>query len=633
MNAASLANVMAQVDAAGSATIVAALLCAAVVAASARRLWRRQRLTVNQRPALSWTLAVLMLQAGSAVLMALLLFPPSRPGVAGSIDVLTDDSDLAARPSGSVAAHRIALPEAAQADGAERVPDLATALRRWPGTTHLRVIGSGLVARDRDAVAGRALDWLPAPLPRGFVALHPPGHVAAGRRFSVGGRVHAVPGGSVSLMDPAGSVVARFTLPSSGSGKQDADGTFALSASARTPGAALWRVELRDAARRVVESLVVPVQVDAGQPARVLMLAGAPNAELKYLRRWAVDAGLRLDTRIDLGAGLQIGSAPSLDAASLASADLVVLDQRAWQGLAASQRTALDAAIDDGLGLLIRLSDPVGASDRARLKRMGIDAAPTAAASDVQLPADLISTLPPADGGVAEKPAPRTPLPGLGRAPLRLVADDGVVALRDAAGMPLAVWRSKGRGRVGVSSLDDTYRLVLAGQPRVHGQLWASLTATLARPAARTAIRIDDDPRVGQRMAICGIGDDAVVDTPQATATARAVAATPLRVDPATGIRRCAAFWAASAGWQLVRNDATDSSSDLTLFYVRAASEAPGLAGAANAEGTTALFGSKSEIHPMPLGQPGPRWPWLLAWLASVALLWWLERLRRETRP
>ena len=26
---------------------------------------------------------------------------------------------------------------------------------------------------------------------------------------------------------------------------------------------------------------------------------------------------------------------------------------------------------------------------------------------------------------------------------------------------------------------------------------------------------------------------------------------------------------------------------------------------------------------------PGPRWPWLLAWLGVAAALWWLERSRR----
>jgi hypothetical protein len=30
--------------------------------------------------------------------------------------------------------------------------------------------------------------------------------------------------------------------------------------------------------------------------------------------------------------------------------------------------------------------------------------------------------------------------------------------------------------------------------------------------------------------------------------------------------------------------------------------------------------------------KPGPRWPWLLAWLLLSAALWWLERSRAGRR-
>ena len=61
----------------------------------------------------------------------------------------------------------------------ERVPDLATALRRHPGTQRVRVVGAGLEARDRDAVRGLALEFAADALPRGLVELDAP---RAGRR-------------------------------------------------------------------------------------------------------------------------------------------------------------------------------------------------------------------------------------------------------------------------------------------------------------------------------------------------------------------------------------------------------------------------------------------------------------------
>ena len=52
------------------------------------------------------------------------------------------------------------------------------------------------------------------------------------------------------------------------------------------------------------------------------VLGGAPNAELKYLRRWASDSGAALRTRIGTGARMTLGDAlPALDAAALGTVD------------------------------------------------------------------------------------------------------------------------------------------------------------------------------------------------------------------------------------------------------------------------------------------------------------------------
>ena len=66
-------------------------------------------------------------------------------------------------------------------------------------------------------------------------------------------------------------------------------------------------------------------------------------------------------------------------------------------------------------------------------------------------------------------------------------------------------------------------------------------------------------------------------------------------------------------------------------FPVRALDEAPGLGRAAMRDATLALA-ARAGVADRPAGaaptHPGPRWPWLLAWLAVAAGLWWLERSR-----
>ena len=82
-----------------------------------------------------------------------------------------------------------------------------------------------------------------------------------------------------------------------------ADGRFTLQAIARTPGRVPFRLRIRDATQGVVEDVEVPLLAVAGAPLRVRVLSGAPSPELKYLRRWALDAGVQLQSETHASPG------------------------------------------------------------------------------------------------------------------------------------------------------------------------------------------------------------------------------------------------------------------------------------------------------------------------------------------
>ena len=94
------------------------------------------------------------------------LFPPAQPIAAGTLAVLT--ADAAASTPGE---QRIALPEAPANNGAQPMPDLATALRLHPGTRRLHVVGAGLEARDIEAARGIPALFSASPAPVGLVEL------------------------------------------------------------------------------------------------------------------------------------------------------------------------------------------------------------------------------------------------------------------------------------------------------------------------------------------------------------------------------------------------------------------------------------------------------------------------------
>jgi hypothetical protein len=592
---------------------IALALAFVMVTASVRILWRVRRSTVDDRPS-AWRVVVLLLaQAAGAVLLYCVLFPPATHTEAGTLVVATSNAHRAPRTGLSPGEHLVAMPEAPALRDAERMPDLATALRRYPATTRIRVIGTGLTARDRQAATGRALDFVPAPLPRGLVALWPPRHVQAGRRFEVGGRAEGLPGGSAELLDPGNTVVARASI--------GADGHFRLAGTARSAGPTVWQLRLHDKDRLHSENTALPLVVEPDAALRVLMLAGAPTPELKYLRRWATDAGLSLDTRISLGAGMQIGDAPvAFDATSLGKFDLVVLDQRAWQSLGTARRAALDQAVRDGLGLLLRLPATLTGPDRAALRQLGFTAAPVGATRDVRLPATSTGA-----GGQTGNDG-KAP-PALTRAPLRITAVDGSPLLPDASGTPLANWRARGGGRIGIATFDGSFRLVLAGHGDRYGELWGTLFSTLARARGVPAPTIEGDPRAGQRVVLCGVRNGAEVAAPDGRTVAVAI-------DPTSGPRACAGFWPRLPGWHVLRTPApAQAGGERQLpFRVRATDEATGLQAAAVREATQRLAAAEVPARAGASSAPGLRWPWFLAWLLLSAALWWFERSRVGTR-
>lgn len=566
------------------------------------------RVAIHHRGDRPWRRAVLMLgQAVLAGLLWLVLVPPSQPGRSGAMVLLTEGADttaLAPLPGERV----LSLPGAPAFAGAEAVPDLGTALRRHPDARPLRVLGGGLPARDRDAARGLGLAFAPAPLPDTLVALSLPDAITRGRRFDLHGRIAGHAGGEVELLDPAGARVDRAAL--------DEAGAFRLGAVAGPAGPMDYRLQWRRAGEEPADGLALPLRVAEGAPLRVLVVSGGANPELKYLRRWALDGGLTLGSQLRLGAGIVLGDdrAP-LTAARLAELDLVVIDERAWRALGAGGQATLREAVRNGLGLLLRLTADPTAAERRTLADWGFTVTPEDMPRGVRLPgtAQADAATPGTDS--AELRATDT-APLLSRRPLKLAAADGLPLATGDQGEVLALWRPEGRGRVALWTLSDSFRLALAGRQAAYGSLWSDAVGTLARTRGEANQDVPSRAWTEERSTLCGVTDDTRLSDP----TGEAI---PLAVDPATGEAACAAFWPTRAGWHLRRDGGREQA-----FLVRTPAEAPGLHAAQRRDETLALAGdAMTEARP-PAPVPGPRWPWVLAWLLLAGGLWWFERAR-----
>ena len=575
-----------------------ALIALVVIATAACvGIWRTLRSESRHRG------ARIALQVVAPLLIYLALFPPQvdEHFAAGTLIVLTPGAtaDQAAKHPAGVAT--VALPGTIAARGVEAVPDLGTALRRHPQTARLLVVGGGLPARDLDAARTLPVELDPAPLPDGLVELAAPASVRAGSTVAIRGRVQGSAGGRVELRDPGGTVVARAPLAD--------DGAFALETAVKSAGSTLFDLRVLDRAGATVESVSQPVAVLAGDALRMLVLAGAPDPELKYLGRWAADAGVDLASRIVLsdGVAMQDGDA-ALDADALARTDVVVVDERAWKALDTGARTRLRDAARNGLGLFLRVTGPLPDDVAADWRALGF----RVRAADVAQTVALESGARAPDAAIV-----------LSRRALLVESDGAAPLVRGGDGTPAALWRGDGLGRVAIWWLADTYRIALDGDAATFGTLWSGALATIARARGSDRPALPDDARVDRRDVLCGLADGALVEPPHGERVA-------LSIDADVDAGHCAAYWPAEPGWHaLVDRDRR------WPFYVRAANATPALGAARDAEATRMLAANRNAAAASTASRPAdaPRWPFFLAWLVAASLLWWLERSRPRVSP
>lgn len=551
-----------------------------------------------------WWIVVLQLPCAALLLAALLLRDDAG---ATALVVLTAGADPQSVPQTAASWPVVVLPGGPATEAAERLPDLATALRRFPAVTHVHVIGAGLAEHDREALGTRALGFAPPPTDTTtttITELDAPASVRAGAWWTVRGRVTNAAKRTIELRDPADRVIATTT--------PEEHGDFALQAVSRANGPVLFNVRLLDA-ERVLQSMPLPIDARPAPTVRALLLAAAPSPELKFLRRWALDAGVDLASRIALSPGIaQRRGAPVIDAATLAQLDLLIVDERSWPQITSQE--ALRDAIGNGLGLLVRITGPVPDRVLRDWKALGIE--------------PVVATPKPRTARLSDAGLPDKGNDDLHAWPVALHGDGHVALLRDSEGTPLAAWHVLGRGRIGAWWLSDSHRLATRGARETFATIWSDAVSTLARARGEILPVLPQRAVVGQRAVLCVSDGTLRVIAPDG-------AETTLLRDPPQG--ECAAFWPRQAGWHRLEvdvagdPDAADAASASSQdFHVFTRQDVASLLDHDTRQATAAMVNRNELPDERRFDRDMLRAALLLAWLSLSALLWHLERRARR---
>ena len=595
--------------------IASALLLSVVFLGSVFAAW--QRLGGSSRA--RWA-GVAGLNAIACLAIFALLAPPVllRPA-ADSVMLVTEGAQSAP----GAGANAYVAPAAGDfGRGPGYLLDAGQLLLREPALGTLTVTGHGLEAAQWRRFPGDlVIDFDPPPL-GGLVSAAWQRSLRQGEPLIVTGRYLDVPSEdatTIELLDPAGLTVATHDLLSG-----DA---FELITRPKAPGLLEYRLRALGKAGQL-HAEPVPVHVRSGERPLLYVLQSAPSFETRQLRNWAGDSGATVvvDTVITRGRELrQLVNADRLaddrlSPSLLGPAGLAVVDGRAWAGLDTERRAWFEAAVREGMGLLILADDDLAEyleEDDTLLQGFGL----------AERERDADGYVPVWEGSQSEQ---RLPLPGL-----ELVHRDGAALTRIESGEVVEAYRNFGLGRVAISVLRERHRWLTSGDEATYTAYWARLMGRLGRPGPLPYLLppADDNwPRPGRLVRLCAMAGDNEVSFEVAPLQGQPTLELGSAAPSVGGPRRCAAFWPGQAGWHRVRLHAGDADEwrSEAYFYVfgehewqtqwRYSRQQATLRRASATPAEQAAMTRTARVGIDPL------WPWL-AFMISAGLLWLERRL------
>lgn len=527
---------------------------------------------------------------------------------------------------------RLALPEAASPSADARiVPDAAFLRREFPALAAVRIEGLGVETGDAESLHGLAIAHQPPASAAGpaIAALHVPRELVLGERLEVQGRVRGLaPGQTISLALEGPDGTTRSTEVAAAG-----EGGAAFVLDGGTPVAAgthEWRLRLGAGG----ETVAVGVAVVPPELPRVLFWESAPSFDSGRLRRWLADAGARVAARTQVSVdrvrtatvGVE-GGAERLDAALLEGFDVVIADVPALAALAPAERAALQVAVrDGGLGLLLTAEGFAPQAD------------------------DFFApwTLAQAGSGeeIGEERRARLRLPGGSELAEPVAVADAAIApaggtrslVRDPLDRTLAAMQPRGRGRIALTLVYDSWRWLQGGQAGAFAAYWSQLLSAVARPQAGTGSwRLRDAAAepvfVDQPVHLVWTGpaDQAPSEVRIESRTATESVTLALRGEAG---ERAGTFWPRQSGWHRVT--AVDGGRAFD-FFVQPPETLPGVRLARREQATVRLMvdspaaGTEDAARERAPFGSGPPWPEILfaLLLAASAGLWLESRVRR----
>ncbi|MEQ9376736.1 MAG: hypothetical protein RIG68_16225 [Imperialibacter sp.] len=327
------------------------------------------------------------------------------------------------------------------------------------------VLGNGLPDYVFEEAAPFRFAYFPSSSPEGIQAINVPEKVSANRRSVVDGNVnHVASGGMISWSGPEGKIDSL--------GLSEDTKEFSFGFIPKLGGKFIYELELLDSAGSSTATYKVPVQVAEERKLKMVFVSQFPTFESRYLKNLLAEQGHSLVLRYQLSKDkfryefANQAEVPfrRLTTTLLDDANLLWIDEASLDALGREEANALNAAIDNGLGVLVTVNQQSASRKTRRLMPFQL----------TRYDADTLS--------VAVDLGRQVSLSGVGLAIDR--SPEVIPVWEDGSGSVLAAYAYQGLGKIGTALWQDTYRLVLKGQELTYAALWMKVIESLARKAS-----------------------------------------------------------------------------------------------------------------------------------------------------
>lgn len=352
----------------------------------------------------------------------------------------------------------------------KHIEDLAYYLKENKEVKKVNIYGYGLDETALKQLENYQVAFHPSAVPSGIISASWPDKIRTTENLNVEGIYNNTSNAAIKL-----KLYGLGTDLDSAIVNANSKSNFSFNNQPKQVGKAIYQL-IALKGKDTVAKEKIPFEVVTKQPIQILMLASFPDFEYKFLKNWLYEKQYQVAFRSQISKGKYSSdflnttsfNINNITASLLKKMDVLVIDEDEMAAISNAERFTINEAVSNGMGLIIRLTNPKPSTNVAKYGRYEI---PSADAKPLTINAVK------EQHKFNELPFPQT---------LFLETSLNEQALfKSAAGKAVVNIQLNGMGKVLVSSLASTYQWELAGQKTDYALFWSSMFLKASRKELR----------------------------------------------------------------------------------------------------------------------------------------------------